>query len=329
MSYAGRCAAGPVAPNPLMAAYTRRAIERGQAIRGKAQPRQRAGAKILDQHVRAPDQPGQRGAARVLLQVEHHRPLAAVQAGEVGGLAAPATLLARQKRPEPARFVALRRFHLDHLGAKVAQHHGAVGAGEDAGQVDHGNAAQRWRGSHERHPTAIRAAPSTAASAAPAVFRAAAPIHWYSIGPDVAPDVVAAARPHLVGADPFATEHLADRLRYYAAGTSYRGRAGIDVALWWADPRRCARSPPWPRPSGRRVVPHHGGSALGIIAHLHLVASWPHAPYLELLHDPPVGDYRHLFAALADPPRVGGDGCMAVPTAPGLGVDIDPEARKP
>ena len=80
---------------------------------------------------------------------------------------------------------------------------------------------------------------------------------------------------------------------------------------------------------GRRVVPHHGGSALGIIAHLHLVASWPHAPYLELLHDPPVGDYRHLFAALADPPRVGGDGCMAVPTAPGLGVDIDPGARKP
>ena len=319
------------------------------------------------------------------------------------------------------------------------------------------------------------------------------------IGPDVPPDLLAAARPHLVGADPFATEHLADRLRYYAPGVSYRGRAGFDIALWdligkvcgqplarlWgAD---CTRVPvyaslirlstpderarqaaqlraagfralkvrihhptvaadvatvarvraavgaemaimvdanqaqssadwqpgvrwdfqravttarelqrldcywleePLPRYAfadlarlraavelpiaggennpalhefrtmltdgvydilqpevmvvggptemrkvatlaaafGRRVVPHHGGSALGIITHLHLVAAWAHAPWLELLHDPPVGDYRHLFAELADPPRVGADGCFAVPTAPGLGVRIDPAA---
>lgn len=319
------------------------------------------------------------------------------------------------------------------------------------------------------------------------------------IGPDAAPEVVAAAKPHLVGADPFATEHLADLLRHHAAGASYRGRAGIDIALWdlvgkvcgqplarlWGgsrdrvpvyaslirlskpgeradqaarlreagfqavkvrihhptlaedvdtvarvrgavgdemaimvdanqaqsgadwqpgvrwDYRRAAATArelerlgcywleePLPRYAfadltrltaavdlpiaggennpalhefrtmltervydilqpeamvvggptemrkiaalaaafGRRVVPHHGGSALGIVAHLHLVASWPHAPYLELLHDPPVGDYRHLFAALADPPEVAADGYMAVPTGPGLGVSIDPEA---
>ena len=78
--------------------------------------------------------------------------------------------------------------------------------------------------------------------------------------------------------------------------------------------------------SGRRIVPHHGGSALGIVTHLHLVAAWSHAPWLELLHDPPVGDSRHLFAELADPPRVGADGCCAVPAAPGPGVDIDPAA---
>ena len=29
---------------------------------------------------------------------------------------------------------------------------------------------------------------------------------------------------------------------------------------------------------GRRVVPHHGGGDLGTVAHLHLIASWPHAP---------------------------------------------------
>ena len=56
-----------------------------------------------------------------------------------------------------------------------------------------------------------------------------------------------------------------------------------------------------------------------------VVASWQHAHYLELLHDPPVGDYRHLFATLAEPPGVGPGGCMPVPTTHGLGVYIDPE----
>ncbi len=35
MSYAGRCAAGPVAPNPLMAAYTRRALSAVRRSGGK------------------------------------------------------------------------------------------------------------------------------------------------------------------------------------------------------------------------------------------------------------------------------------------------------
>ena len=75
----------------------------------------------------------------------------------------------------------------------------------------------------------------------------------------------------------------------------------------------------------RRVAPHHGGRGLGTVAHLHLVASWSHAPYLELLHDPPIGDYRHGFSALANPPVVDDDGCVAVPQGPGLGVEIDPD----
>ncbi len=74
---------------------------------------------------------------------------------------------------------------------------------------------------------------------------------------------------------------------------------------------------------GKRVVPHHGGGNLGVIAHLHLVASWRHAPFLELLHDPPIGDYRHRFSIMQDPPLVDRDGYIAVPQKPGLGVDID------
>jgi D-galactarolactone cycloisomerase len=79
------------------------------------------------------------------------------------------------------------------------------------------------------------------------------------------------------------------------------------------------------RSFGRRIVPHHGGGDLGTIAHLHLVASWPHAPYLELLHDPPVGDYRHRFAIMRDPPLVDKEGFVHLPQGPGLGVEINPD----
>lgn len=76
---------------------------------------------------------------------------------------------------------------------------------------------------------------------------------------------------------------------------------------------------------GKSVVPHHGGGGIGTIAHLHLVASWPNAPYLELLHEPPVGSYRHRLAILQDPPVVDATGYMSLPQGPGLGVEIDPE----
>ena len=74
---------------------------------------------------------------------------------------------------------------------------------------------------------------------------------------------------------------------------------------------------------GVGICPHHGGRQLGTVAHLHLVASWPHSPYLEMLHDPPVGSYKHGFSALANPLVVESDGCVAVSQGPGLGVDID------
>ena len=75
---------------------------------------------------------------------------------------------------------------------------------------------------------------------------------------------------------------------------------------------------------GKRVVPHHGGGNIGTIATLHLVASWPHAPYWELLHDPPVGSFEHRFAIFQNPPKPGKDGLINIPQGPGLGVEIDP-----
>jgi L-alanine-DL-glutamate epimerase-like enolase superfamily enzyme len=76
---------------------------------------------------------------------------------------------------------------------------------------------------------------------------------------------------------------------------------------------------------GKRVVPHHGGGGIGTVAHLHLVASWPHAPYLELLHEPPIGSYEHRFGIFRNPPTVDATGHMSPPQGPGLGVEIDPD----
>ena len=74
---------------------------------------------------------------------------------------------------------------------------------------------------------------------------------------------------------------------------------------------------------GKQIVPHNGGGNLGVIAHLHLVASWSHAPFLEVLHDPPIGDYLHGFSIMENPPTVKEDGFIVVPQGPGLGVEID------
>ena len=55
---------------------------------------------------------------------------------------------------------------------------------------------------------------------------------------------------------------------------------------------------------------------------MHLVAAWGHAPYLELLNDPPIGSYEHQLSILQDPPIVK-EGYIQVPDSPGLGVEID------
>ncbi len=75
----------------------------------------------------------------------------------------------------------------------------------------------------------------------------------------------------------------------------------------------------------KQIVPHNGYVKLGLIAHMHMVASWPHAPYIELVNDPPVGAYQNFLAILKNPPAVDAEGYMALPQAPGLGVEINPE----
>jgi len=73
----------------------------------------------------------------------------------------------------------------------------------------------------------------------------------------------------------------------------------------------------------KRVIPHHGGGNLGTIAQLHAIASWPHAPWIELLHDPPIAAYTNGFAILENPPLVDKEGYLNLPEGAGLGVAID------
>jgi D-galactarolactone cycloisomerase len=73
------------------------------------------------------------------------------------------------------------------------------------------------------------------------------------------------------------------------------------------------------------VIPHHGGGNLGTIAQLHAIASWPHAPWIEILHDPPVAAYAHGFAMMENPPMLDTEGYLNLPQGPGLGVEINKE----
>jgi L-alanine-DL-glutamate epimerase-like enolase superfamily enzyme len=73
----------------------------------------------------------------------------------------------------------------------------------------------------------------------------------------------------------------------------------------------------------KRVVPHHGGGNLGTIAQLHCIASWPHAPWIEILHDPPIAAYTHGFAMMEGAPQVDREGYLNLPQGPGWGVSIN------
>jgi L-alanine-DL-glutamate epimerase-like enolase superfamily enzyme len=76
---------------------------------------------------------------------------------------------------------------------------------------------------------------------------------------------------------------------------------------------------------GVQVIPHNGNYRIATIAHLHLIASWPNAPYIEVLHDPPIGEYYHHYEIFVNPPMVEADGCQPLPQGPGLGIEMNPE----
>jgi D-galactarolactone cycloisomerase len=72
------------------------------------------------------------------------------------------------------------------------------------------------------------------------------------------------------------------------------------------------------------VAPHHGGSGVGVAAHLHFSASCANSSYVELLQEPlflPVETFQGL---LADPLLPDSDGYVHLPSGPGLGFELNP-----
>lgn len=75
----------------------------------------------------------------------------------------------------------------------------------------------------------------------------------------------------------------------------------------------------------RLFTPHTWSNGLGLLANLHVAAGVDAGPYLEFPFDPPgwTPERRDFFMR---PLMIDGDGTLAVPDAPGLGVEIDWDA---
>ena len=67
-----------------------------------------------------------------------------------------------------------------------------------------------------------------------------------------------------------------------------------------------------------QLVPHGWNTAVGLAADLHLVAALPVATYVEYLTPSP-----YIEDILQNPIKMNKDGLLEIPTAPGLGIELD------
>jgi D-galactarolactone cycloisomerase len=73
------------------------------------------------------------------------------------------------------------------------------------------------------------------------------------------------------------------------------------------------------------VIPHHGEDGFGFLAHLHLCASAPNMPYVEIFNEPPAYSAEVFQSILAEPLLPDSNGDIMVPQRPGLGVEPRPD----
>ena len=76
----------------------------------------------------------------------------------------------------------------------------------------------------------------------------------------------------------------------------------------------------------RWFTPHTWSNGLGLIANLHVAAGVGGGPYVEFPYDPPGWTEPRRDFFLSEPTLIDSSGCLAVPSGPGLGVEIDETA---
>lgn len=72
---------------------------------------------------------------------------------------------------------------------------------------------------------------------------------------------------------------------------------------------------------GIRFIPHGWNTAIGLAADLHLASAFPDTDLVEYITGSPYVD-----ALVAGGWRLDADGMLAIPTGPGLGIELDPDA---
>jgi D-galactarolactone cycloisomerase len=76
----------------------------------------------------------------------------------------------------------------------------------------------------------------------------------------------------------------------------------------------------------RWFTPHTWTNGIGLLANLQVCCGVGGGPFLEFPYDPPGWTPERRDFMLAAPLRVGAGGCLTVPDAPGLGIELDEEA---
>ncbi|MCA1838889.1 MAG: mandelate racemase/muconate lactonizing enzyme family protein [Actinomycetota bacterium] len=77
--------------------------------------------------------------------------------------------------------------------------------------------------------------------------------------------------------------------------------------------------------NGLRFSPHTWSNGLGLAANLHLAVAAPNCDWLEFPYDPPGWVPEHRDAMIDEVFAIDDNGDVVLPTAPGLGVDINRE----
>jgi L-alanine-DL-glutamate epimerase-like enolase superfamily enzyme len=77
----------------------------------------------------------------------------------------------------------------------------------------------------------------------------------------------------------------------------------------------------------RWFTPHTWTNGIGLLANLHVAAGVGGGPYLEVPYDPPGWSPERRDFMLETPIAIDGEGRLPVPSQPGLGIRLSPEAR--